>query len=343
MTRTARPFTVAMVICLFLVGAIPAGEATTTSIEGVPHLGHVFVIVGENMTYSHIKPTNSPYLLGTLRPDSAWFTNYYAATHWSQANYVALTSGQFNKCQQQDYGAACHQNVPNLFKQIDMAGGTWKTWLEGGAARCDFGGHICEPQGPCPLTGFYTTGNPAINYDNIEGKYGVFSFTDKSDECLANDIYAGGIEGNPMEVFDSMLAAGTDVPDFNLVIPNGCEDGIGNCQPINNRYTQFDEFLRREVPNIEASPAWTADSVIVVVDDEDERAGGMAKKNGLGQGGHTICAIISPLVVNGDYDTKTYSYSLLRTLQDGYGLAGFGYLGNANAVDPMNTIWRDGS
>jgi hypothetical protein len=29
---------------------------------------------------------------------------------------------------------------------------------------------------------------------------------------------------------------------------------------------------------------------------------------------------------------------VLRTLEDGFGLSG--YLGNANAVAPINTIWR---
>ena len=58
-------------------------------------------------------------------------SNYYAATHWSQANYVALMSGQFNHCQQQDGGIACHQDVDNLYHQArpgrhqleDLAGG----------------------------------------------------------------------------------------------------------------------------------------------------------------------------------------------------------------------------
>jgi hypothetical protein len=67
------------------------------------------------------------------------------------------------------------------------------------------------------------------------------------------------------------------VPDFNLILPNGCEDGEANCTPVHNRYTQFDDFLRREVPKIEASPAFGRNGVIVVYD-EDERAGGLAGK-----------------------------------------------------------------
>src|SRR5215472_16434472 len=167
--------------------------------DGVPRFVHFFVIIGENTDYQHLTATNAPYLMTTIRPSSAWFDNYYAATHWSQANYVALTSGQFTKCEQQDYGIACHQNVDNLFHKIDVSGQTWKTWLEGGTAKCDTGsGSTCPPQGPCPLTGFYTTGNPAILYDDVEGAGGVWSATNPSAECLADDIYASApTDANP--------------------------------------------------------------------------------------------------------------------------------------------------
>ena len=317
--------------------AFPVRATTTTTVEGVPAFGHVFLIIGENTTYSHLKLSNAPYLLGTIKPASAWLTEYRGTTHWSQANYVALTSGQFTRCEQQDYGVACHQNVPNLFHQLDVAGRTWTTWLEGGTSRCDTGsGHLCEPQGPCPLTGFYTTGNPAILYDDVEGANGVWSATDKSAECLADDIYAGG-ERHPMRLFDRALADGT-VPDFNFVIPNGCEDGEGNCKPINNRYTQFDAFLAREIPKIEASPAFGPDGVIIVTYDEDERAGGLAKKWGFGSGGHVVCAILGPQVRPGHYDGAFNHYTLLRTMEDGFGVDG--YVGNANDVSAIGGIWR---
>ena len=82
------------------------------------------MIIGENTDYDHVTTTNAPYLETIVRPRSAWMDDYYAATHWSQANYVALVTGQFTRCEQQDYGIACHQNVPNLFNQIDVAAGS---------------------------------------------------------------------------------------------------------------------------------------------------------------------------------------------------------------------------
>jgi hypothetical protein len=276
----------------------------------------------------------------TFRPQAAWLTQYYGATHWSQANYVAMVSGQFTRCEQQDGGISCHQNVDNLYHQMDVAGLTWKVWLESGTARCDTGsGGSCASNDPCPLTGFYTTGNPPILFDNIEGPGGVWSAASPSTECLANDIPAG-TPTDGMSTFNAHLAAG-DVANFNTVIPNGCEDGEANCKPVNDRYRQFDDFLAREVPKIEASPAFGRNGVIIITYDEDQRTGGLASKNGLGSGGHVVGAILSPMALPGTYDQKLYHYSVLRTIEDGFGLSP--YLGDANRVPPINAIWRAGS
>jgi hypothetical protein len=250
---------------------------------------------------------------------------------------VALVTGQFTRCEQQDGGVACHQNIDNLFHQLDQAGLSWKVWLEAGTAKCDTGsGGKCASNTPCPLTGCYTTGNPPILFDDIEGPGGVWSPTVPSSESLANDIPAGTPRSG-MSAFNGALTTGR-VARFNMVIPNGCDDGEANCKPVNGRYTQFDDFLAREVPAIEASPAFGTNGVIIVVYDEDERAGGVAAKNGFGSGGHVVCAIFSPLAVPGSYGHTYYHYSVLRTVEDGFRLGG--YLGNANAVSPVAGIWR---
>lgn len=322
----ARLLLAAAVAALGLATLAQVSAAGGGADDRVPRFGHVFVIIGENTDYQHLTATNAPYLMTQIRPSSAWFTDYYAATHWSQANYVALTSGQFTPCEQQDGGYACRDDVDNLFHQLDGAGLSWKVWLEAGTAKCDTGsGGSCTSNDPCPLTGFYTTGNPPIDYTDI-------SYA----ECLANDVPAGTAEDG-MATFNADLKSG-DVGDFNLVIPNGCEDGEANCQPLNSRYTQFDRFLAREVPLIEASSSFGDDGVVVVTYDEDQRMGGLAAKNDLGSGGQIATALISPLVRPGEYSDKTYSYSVLRTIQDGFGLSP--YLGSAARVAPLPVTWH---
>jgi hypothetical protein len=316
---------------------LAAPAAAAPALEGVPRFGHVFLIIGENTDYSHVDATNTPYLMTKVRPRSAWFDSYYSATHWSQANYVAMVSGQFTSCEQRDGGVSCHQNVDNLYHRLDISGSSWKVWLEAGAAKCDTGsGGSCSSNVACPLSGFYTTGNPPILFDDIEGPNGVWSATTPSSECLANDIPAGTPSAG-MSIFNADLARG-NVAAFNTVIPNGCDDGERNCAPVNNRYTQFDDFLATEVPLIEASPAFGRNGAIMVLYDESERADGQDPASGLGDGGHTVCAIISPLVMPGEYASVTYAYSVLRTLEDGFGLPG--YLGTAAEVSPLPATWN---
>jgi hypothetical protein len=320
---------------VLLISLLPATAAKAN--EGVPEFGHVFLLIGENTDYSHLNSTNAPYLMSSVRPNSAWLSNYLAATHWSQANYVALVTGQFTECEQHDGGIGCHQNIDNLYHQLDTSGLSWKVWLEAGAAKCDSGaGGSCSSDTPCPLSGFYTTGNPPILFDDIEGPNGVWSATTPSSECLSNDIPAGTAKAG-MATFNADLALG-DVAAFNTVIPNGCDDGEANCRPVHNRFTQFDNFLATEVPQIEASPAFGSTGLIIVLYDESDRMGGLAPKNGLGQGGHTVCALISPLLASGEYSSQTFSYSVLRTLQDGFGLPR--YLGDAADVDALPVVWK---
>jgi hypothetical protein len=46
------------------------------------------------------------------------------------------------------------------------------------------------------------------------------------------------------------------------------------------------------------------------------------------------------LVNTGTYATYANHYSLLRTLEEGFGLAGF--VGAADNVDPITSIWSEG-
>jgi hypothetical protein len=124
---------------------------------------------------------------------------------------------------------------------------------------------------------------------------------------------------------------------FNFVVPNICEDGHDNCQPQGNQVTQFDDFVAREVPRIEASPDFGSNGVIIVTYDE----GNSNQGPGTGQfagGGNVMFAVLSPLAKPGVYGGTFNHYSLLRTLEDGFGITN--HLGGAATAAPINTIWQ---
>ncbi|HYT29824.1 MAG TPA: alkaline phosphatase family protein [Actinomycetota bacterium] len=329
---SARRGLLAASATIALLGMSTMSARATTKTEGVPAFGHVFVIIGENTEYSQVTPGKAPYLLGTLKPASAWLTNYFAVTHYSEANYVAMTSGQFTPCEQHDgLAASCHQGADNFFAQLDGIDVTWQSWMESMPAPCT----LTNTGGDATLNHYAAKHNPAVFFDGIEGQNGVWSPT-PGPECTANDIPAGSTGPNDMSTFEAALASG-NVARFNLVVPNECEDAHDNCKPAGNPILQFDQFLQREVHLIESSPAFGTDGVIVVTFDEGI-TNGPNHADHFGNGGNVVFAVISPLAVPGTYTAfASDHYGFLRTMEDGFGLTT--YLENANLVPPINEIW----
>jgi phosphatidylinositol-3-phosphatase len=325
----------APVLLLFLTGlsATPAHAATKR--EGVPAFGHVFVIMGENTEIGQVNKKDAPYLLGSVKPGAAWLTNYFAVTHFSEANYAAMTSGQFTRCEQFDGSiASCHQNVENLFHQLDGAGISWQSWMESMPAPC----YVVSAGSAKDLNHYGAKHNPAVFYDNVEGLNGVWSAdpSGQSAECKANDIPTGGTGPNDMSAFNQAVTAG-DVGRFNYIVPNECEDGHDNCKPQGNSIEQFDAFLATEVPLIENSPAFGSDGVLIITFDEGTSNKGPASSKQFSGGGNVVFAVVSPLAAPGEYSTTYNHYSFLRTMEDGFGIAD--HPANAGTANPINIIW----
>ena len=106
-------------------GARPIGASAHTAhvSSGVPRLGHVFVIVGENTSLRQLTPKRAPYIAGRLRRHAAWLVGYKAlANSSSLGNYIEMTSGQSIRCERNNSSPVnlntdkpiCHQNVNNI-------------------------------------------------------------------------------------------------------------------------------------------------------------------------------------------------------------------------------------
>src|SRR5215510_2859169 len=123
----------AIVAALATVFAMVA-PAPSQAAGSVPTFSHVFVIVGENTSLSQLTMKNAPYQLGTIKPDSAWLTDYWGISHYSTSNYIAMTSGQFLRCHQLDEKpATCNQDsseATDIFGQLTRAGKSWRAWNE---------------------------------------------------------------------------------------------------------------------------------------------------------------------------------------------------------------------
>jgi hypothetical protein len=288
------------VLGVFLAGWSLGGAGSSwASTASVPSFGHVFLIVGENKSLFQLNISNAPYIMNTLQSEGAWFTNYNDVAKGSLADYVALTSGQYAPCQTK--GPCGKQNFPSIFSQLGDGG--WVDWNESMPANC-----YPSTTGSTTLLNAYKVGhNPALYYTGLP--------------CATYDEPTGGTGPDDMSTFNAALATG-NVPAFNFINPNLCEDSYHSCNgaPI---ITEYDQFLQKEIPLIEASPAFGSNSVIFATYDEGYEP--TADPN-------TMMVVVGPQVQPGTYSGYYDHYSTVATIEQGLGLPCLANACTANAL-----------
>jgi hypothetical protein len=299
----------------------------------VARASHVFVIVGENTSLRQVTRRSAPYLAGVLRAHSARLHGLRAVRNSSSTgNYIEMTSGQSIRCERNDSNpvnpntdkSICHQKVNNIFNQLQRGHISWADWQESMPHPCAFYDDGTNWAGDV----YGAHHNPAIYYDNIEGNRYVEDFgSAPKAACLHHDLPMGTTAPDNTRRFDQALASGA-IPRFNYVVPNDCENGHDLCG-THSGVRQFDRFLKREIPKIMASPAWDSRSVINVTWDEQ----GDATPRDRRVGSVWIGAHVKP----GDYRGRWNQASLLRTVEDAFGLP---RLAHARTAHPVSVIWR---
>ncbi len=338
-----------------LVGAIvPSVALAQSKVEGVPSLKNVFVIIGENIERSELNNRKAPYIVNTLAPAAAELTNYWAVTHYSLANYVGMTSGQFTNCHQLDGKPAdCAQDIDNLFRQIALKSPTKpaKTWSQNMPLPCYLEKEPLEVTGAKAL--YAPKHNPQLYYNNVEGDtvtavgsgVRVTANNQGGAFCQSTNVSASGDSDDPfdMSAFEQALQNNVGIANFNLIIPNNCENGHDSCAPAGNPITQYDNFLKRIVPKIQAYIDANGGVLIVTFDEGHYK--GIPNADNFDNGGNIGFYVLGPKtskgpqVVKGKYAARHDHFGLLRTLQIGFGLPA-PYLGRANDASAIGEIWK---
>jgi acid phosphatase len=95
---------------------------------------HVVVILLENREYDHVIGSRSAPYINALARRYALAPEFFAISHPSLPNYLALTSGQtfgvHSDC------TSCVVSAPNLADQLQRAGIAWKAYIEGLPRPC---------------------------------------------------------------------------------------------------------------------------------------------------------------------------------------------------------------
>jgi hypothetical protein len=342
----------------------PAGIPTSSAVPGgLPPIGHVFVLVLENQSFSMTfgKPTPAPYLANTLPSKGALLTHYYGIGHWSLDNYLALISGQAPNAETQAdcptltefqlsrpkldangqaLGKGCiyPAMVRTLADQLEAAKLTWKGYME------DMGNDPARERPTCghsPLGEDERTGRATVA-DKYAAKHDPFvyfhSILDDQNRC---DTHVVNLDKLPAD-----LRSADATPNYSFITPNLCNDGH-DAKCIDGKlggYPAIEAFLQKWVPLIMDSPAYKKDGLLIITFDESDSKGADAAtdccaEQGLpgepqlpgviGPGGGRVGAVLlSRFIKPGTVSTVHYNhYSTLRYVEDQFGLEHLGYAG----------------
>ena len=262
---------------------------------GIPAFGHVFVIVLENAGFEQVAQGNAMPYLNQLGKTYGVATRYYAVTHPSLPNYLALLGGSTFGIQSDC--TTCSVSGPNLVDQLAKANKSWTAYMEGMPSTC-------SPLPLWPFGRYAKKHNPFLYFADIRRN---------AQRCRHVVPFSG---------FAADLAKG-NVSSFTWLTPNLCHDGH-DC-PL----SQSDHWLATTIPMILNSPAFRQGGVLFITFDEasGSDAGGCCH---LAHGGRVFTVVASPLGKAGAQLGVPYDhYSLLRTIEDAWKLPRL-----AGAADP---------
>lgn len=345
---------VGTVVALVAGGGSARASAGATREGALSKIGHIAVLNLENKGFDRTFGPGSaaPYLSTQLTQQGQLLTQYYGTAHNSLGNYLAQVSGQgpnpqvqadcqvfteLVKAAESSPGQAVGQgcvfpaDVPTVADQLEAAGRTWKGYMEDMGEPCRH-----------PAVGSVDDTQTARIGDQYAVRHDPFvyfhSIIDDPTRCAAHVV--------DLQQLPADLATSSTTPNLVYVTPDLCHDGHDEpCidgQP--GGLASADAFLRQWVPLISSSPAFRKDGMIVVTFDESDGPQSDASAccgegptpntplpgiTGLG-GGRVGAVVLSTYVRAGTWNNTAYNhYSLLRTIEDVFGLDHLGY-----AADP---------
>lgn len=358
----------AATLLLAALAALGSLGVASAAAKKPPHIKHVFIIVLENEDASSTfgPDSEAPYLAKKLTAKGELLPNYFGIGHNSNDNYLAMISGQapnlstqldcqsFNNfspgtptSQGQYVGQGCvyPPGVQTVANQLQNNGFSWRAYMQDMNRAAATGG-----QYPCrhPTVGDPDPWQHAVAGDQYATRHNPFVY-------FHSIIDFGACQRRDVDLthLNLDLKRERTTANYSYVVPNLCNDGH-DAPCVNGKpggLVSANAFLRRRVPKILHSPAYKDHGLLIVTFDEAEALGDDADSSACcheqpgpnvippntpgfitpGPGGGRIGAVLlSPCIRPGSVDRTPYNhYSLLRWVEDDFGLPHLGYAGQA--------------
>ena len=290
---------------------------STNVYSQLPIPDHVVFVIFENHGYKQIMGNSAAPYLNSLVSDSATalFTQSYALTHPSQPNYLMLFSGSDQGVTNDDVPENLPFTSPNLGAGLLQAGLTFAGYSED-LPSIGFDGKS---------SGDYARKhNPWVNWQGAE---------------------TNGIPHTlnlPLTSFPNNYDL---LPTVSFVIPNQRHDMHNGEDP--ERINKADAWLK---DHLDGYVQWAKshNSLLIITFDEGHSQAGHffsrifsffrdEDEGGGKEGDHIFTLFVGGMVKHGSYDQKINHYSVLRTIEEIYGLP---YAGMSVASSAINNVWK---
>ena len=256
-----------------------------------PRYRHVVVIMNENTSPSELTADRAPFLT-RLRKQCGSEGSMHAATHYSDPNYLAVTSGH-----PREMGSMSRSD--NIFHQVQRAGRRWTSYQQSMTRSC----------GP-NVTPYSTWHDPAHWYSDLRSPRNT---------CATRDVPLYPRLSRDLRR-DALPAFAWITPDecHNMHWSTGCAGSADRAIPIG------DAWLEKKVSQLVSRPSYRAGRTLVIItwdegDGHSTRGADCTDPAVYRQQASCLIPtfVLSPYVVPGARDTSDQNlYSLLGTVED---------------------------
>jgi hypothetical protein len=285
------------------LGVTSSIQAQAGSVAPVgKHFDQVVIVVLENEGTD--QALADPYIASLTREKAAWFSHYYAITHPSFPNYLAMVAGN-------TFGVDDDHRPPplkgaNIADRLEERNLTWKSYAENYPGGCYLG----SAAGAGRLT---PTSAPTELYVRKHVPFLAFASVQNNPARCARVVGASQFMRD---------ARAGKLPNYSFYTPNMFNDGHDTSLEASSMW------LKGFIRTLEGTIAMQQRTLVVITWDE-----------GGGRDNRVLTMLLGTVVNPGKYPTPLTHYSLLRTIEDNFGLSPVGAGDNRASPFPED-IWR---
>jgi phosphatidylinositol-3-phosphatase len=274
--------------------SVVSSPSSSDQLIAAGQIKHVIIIVMENEGYGGVIGSPSAPYENQLASRYALAGNYFAVSHPSLPNYLALVAGDTFGVTSDCLPSQCALPNTTITTLVDARGLSWKEYAESMTGNCS--------QSDSQDGLYVTRHDPFVYFDSITGNSGSGA---TSGYCNAHVV--------PFTQFSKDLAS-SNLPSYSFITPNLCDDAH-SCS-----LSTGDKWLSTVVPGIIDSSSFSSTALFIVYDEGSTNAG-----FGPNSGGQVVCILVSPFAKPGYVSQVQYShYSLLATVEAIFGTGNLG-------------------